>query len=191
MARAGDFRQPLAAGHAGIDASARSGLHGASHAGRVAANPAGGGGRVVPRPELTAALIHIPLTLGALALSVAFLGGIPVGFQVAVWLLGLAFGVALTAIHLALWRAPVTGSTVIALRCALGALLVMVGLGLLLSGFFGWGLSLPVVAMTHLHAAWGLMGWTVLLVAGVATRWCRCSRSLCLIRNGSIGDSHR
>jgi len=125
-------------------------------------------GVVVPRPELTAALIHIPLTLGALALSVAFLGGIPVGFQVAVWLLGLAFGVALTAIHLALWRAPVTGSTVIALRCALGALLVTVGLGLLLSGFFGWGLSLPVVAMTHLHAAWGLMGWTVLLVAGVA-----------------------
>jgi hypothetical protein len=43
-----------------------------------------------------------------------------------------------------------------------------VGLGLLLSGFFGWGLWLPVVAMTNLHAVWGLVGWTVLLVAGVA-----------------------
>lgn len=125
-------------------------------------------GVVVPRPQLMAALIHIPLTLGALALTVAFLSGIPAWFQSALGLLGLGFGVALIAIHLALWRAPVTGGTVIALRCALGALLVAVGLGLLLSGFFGWGLALPVVTMTHLHAAWGLVGWTVLLVAGVA-----------------------
>ena len=125
-------------------------------------------GVVVPRPRLTGTLIHVPLTLGALALSIAFLGGIPLAFQVALWLLGLGFGLALTAIHLALWRAPVTSGTVIALRCALGALLVTVGLGLLLSGFFGWGWRLPVVAMTHLHVAWGLVGWTVLLVAGVA-----------------------
>ena len=125
-------------------------------------------GVVVPRPRLTGTLIHVPLTLGTLALAVAFLSGIPAWFQGAAWLLGLGFGVALAAIHLALWRAPVTSSTVIALRCALGALLVTVGLGLLLSGFFGWGLWLPVVTMTHLHAAWGLVGWTVLLVAGVA-----------------------
>jgi hypothetical protein len=125
-------------------------------------------GVVVPRLRLTAMLIHIPLTLGALALTVAFLSGVPAWFQLAWWLLGLTFGVALMAIHLALWRAPVASGTVIALRCALGALLVTVGLGLLLGGYFGWGWRLPVVAMTHLHAAWGLVGWTVLLVAGVA-----------------------
>ncbi|KAB2936185.1 MAG: hypothetical protein F9K25_01625 [Candidatus Contendobacter sp.] len=125
-------------------------------------------GVVVPRPQLTAALIHIPLTLGALALTVAFLSGVPAWFQVAWWLLGLGFGVALIAIHLALWRAPVVSGTVIALRCALGALLITVGLGLSLGGYFGWGWSLPVVAMTQLHAAWGLAGWTLLLVAGVA-----------------------
>ncbi|MCK7496677.1 MAG: hypothetical protein MZW92_41545 [Comamonadaceae bacterium] len=33
-------------------------------------------GVVVPRPRLTAALIHVPLTLGTLALAVAFLSGI-------------------------------------------------------------------------------------------------------------------
>lgn len=125
-------------------------------------------GVVVPRPRLTATLIHVPLTLGALALSIAFLSGVSIWFQGALWLLGLGFMVALIAIHLALWRAPVSNGTVIALRCALGALLVTVGLGLLLSGFFGWGLRLPVVAVTNLHAAWGLVGWTVLLVAGVA-----------------------
>ena len=125
-------------------------------------------GVVVPRPRLTAMLIHVPLTLGTLALIVAFLSGVSGWFQIAGWLLGLGFGVALTAIHLALWRAPVANGTVIALRCALGALLVTVGLGLLLGGYFGWGWSLPVVALTNLHAVWGLVGWTVLLVAGVA-----------------------
>jgi hypothetical protein len=125
-------------------------------------------GVVVPHPRVTAALIHIPLTLGALALPIAFLSGRPLWFHPALGLLGLSFGVALIAIHLALWRAPVVSGTVIALRCALGALLVTVGLGLSLGCYFGWGLNLPVIAMTHLHAAWGLVGWTALLVAGVA-----------------------
>ncbi|MEZ5575416.1 MAG: hypothetical protein R3F36_15860 [Candidatus Competibacteraceae bacterium] len=125
-------------------------------------------GVVVPRPRLTAALIHIPLTLGALVLATAFLGGGPTWFQGAAGLLGLGFGVALLAIHLALWRAPVVGSTVIALRCALGALLVTVVLGVLLSGFLAWGWRLPVFELTQLHATWGLLGWTVLLVTGVA-----------------------
>ena len=125
-------------------------------------------GVVVPRPRLTATLIHIPLTLGALALAIAFLKGIPGWFQGAWWLLGLSFGVASTAIGLALWRASVASATVIALRCALGALLVTIGLGLLLGGYFGWGWSLPVVTITNLHAAWGLVGWTTLLVGGVA-----------------------
>jgi len=125
-------------------------------------------GVVVPRPRLMAALIHIPLTLGALALLIAFLSGRPLWFHPALGLLGLSFGVALIAIHLALWRAPVVSGTVIALRCALGALLVTIGLGLSLGGYVGWGLNLPVIAMTHLHAAWGLVGWTALLVAGVA-----------------------
>ena len=42
-------------------------------------------------------------------------------------------------------------------------------LGLLLGSYFGWGgLSLPIVSLTNLHAVWGLVGWTTLLVAGVA-----------------------
>jgi hypothetical protein len=120
-------------------------------------------------PQWIAALIHVPLTLGTLALAGAFLGGGPVGFQSAVGLLGLGFSVAFIAFHRALWRAPVVTDTVIALRCALGALLVTVALGLLLGGYLGWGgFSLPILQMTNLHAAWGLIGWTALLVAGVA-----------------------
>jgi hypothetical protein len=127
-------------------------------------------GVAVPHPRWTAALIHIPLTLGTGALAGAFLTDIPAGFHLALGLLGLGFGVALTAIHLALWRAPVTSGTVIALRCALGALLVAVGLGVLLGGYLGWGLNLPwpFLVTVNLHAVWGLAGWTLLLVAGVA-----------------------
>lgn len=125
-------------------------------------------GVTVPRPRLTAALIHIPLTLGTLTLAGAFLFSLPVGFAHAVGLLGLGFGVALIAFHLALWRAPVASGAVIALRCALGALLATVVLGLLLAGSLSWGWSLPVVAITDLHAVWGLAGWTTLLLAGVA-----------------------
>jgi hypothetical protein len=125
-------------------------------------------GVTVPHPQWIAALIHLPLTLGTLTLAGAFLFGNPLGFQIASGLLGLGFGVALIAFNLAVWRAPVTSGMVIAVRCALGGLLVTVMLGLLLGGFFGWGLSLPVVAITTLHAVWGLIGWTVLLVAGIA-----------------------
>ena len=125
-------------------------------------------GVTVPRPQWIAALIHLPLTLGTLTLAGAFLLGVPLGFQIASGLLGLGFGVALLAFTLAVWRAPVTSGTVIAVRCALGGLLVTVALGLLLGGFFGWGWSLPVVTFTTLHAVWGLVGWAVLLVAGIA-----------------------
>ncbi|HRX71553.1 MAG: hypothetical protein KDJ22_15795 [Candidatus Competibacteraceae bacterium] len=120
-------------------------------------------------PRWIAMLIHVPLTLGTLALASAFLGGGPVGFQIAAGLLGFSFSAALITFHRALWRAPVVTDTVIALRCALGALLVTVALGLLLSGYLGWGgFSLPILQVTNLHAIWGLVGWTALLVAGVA-----------------------
>jgi hypothetical protein len=125
-------------------------------------------GVTVPCPRLTAALIHLPLTLGTLTLAGAFLFSLPIGFAHALGFLGLGFGVALIAFHIALWRAPVASATVIALRCALGALLVTVALGLLLAGSLSWGWSLPVVAVTNLHAVWGLAGWTALLLAGVA-----------------------
>jgi hypothetical protein len=54
-------------------------------------------GVVIPRPRLIAALIHIPLTLGTLALVFAFLVQQPPGLQITFGRLGVAFGVALLA----------------------------------------------------------------------------------------------
>ena len=78
-------------------------------------------GVTVPRPQWTAALIHLPLTLGTLTLAGAFLLSIPLGFQIASGLLGLGFGVALIAFTLAVWRAPVTSGTVIAVLATVAA----------------------------------------------------------------------
>lgn len=125
-------------------------------------------GVTVARPRLTAALIHIPLTVGTLGLAGSFLLGLPLGLIHAGGLLGLGFGVALLAFYRALWQAPVANVTVIALRCALIALAVTVVLGLLLAGNLAWGWGMPVVAITDLHALWGLVGWTTLLLTGVA-----------------------
>jgi hypothetical protein len=118
-------------------------------------------GVVVPRPRLTAALIHIPLTLGdAGAGRSHFWWRTPLVPRCRSVCSALGFGVALLAIHLALWRAPVAGGTVIALRCALG----VAGHGqcwrCCWSGFFGLGLALPVAALTNCTPSGGLMGWT-------------------------------
>jgi uncharacterized membrane protein YidH (DUF202 family) len=47
-------------------------------------------------------------------------------------------------------------------------LVVTIALGATLASAFGWQLALPLTEITHVHAAWGLGGWSMLLVAGVA-----------------------
>lgn len=125
-------------------------------------------GVIVPRPQWIAALVHVPLMLGTLLLAGALLSGDAVVLKLAWWLLGWAFGLALVVFSTAVWRAPIANGTVIAMRCALGGLLATVGLGLLLGGFLAWGWQLPIVQLVNMHAAWGLLGWTLLLVASVA-----------------------
>jgi len=41
-------------------------------------------------------------------------------------------------------------------------------LGLMLAATYGWGVPLANLAVRALHPAWGLLGWTGLLVAAVA-----------------------
>lgn len=126
-------------------------------------------GVAVPQQRIVAPLIHIMLNLGTLVLASAFLTTNPFGFQAAIVLLGIAFISALFAINIALWQAPALGETAITLRCSLFGLSVTVILGLLLAGSFAWrGLALPLVTLTNVHVVWGLVGWSVLLVAGVA-----------------------
>lgn len=76
------------------------------------------------------------------------------------------------ACAIALWRYQGGAATamVATIRRALAALVVTVVLGALLAG--AWVspalAALPLVRLTDLHAMWGLLGWTGLLVIGVA-----------------------
>lgn len=125
-------------------------------------------GVMLPRQQLSASLVHGLLTAGALALSAAFLVAAPWLFKLALLLLGAAFLWLLVACALGLWFSSGTSATLAAVRLALIALLLTVGLGLTLGSAFAWSLNLPLLQLTKLHVIWGLLGWVGLLVIGVA-----------------------
>lgn len=126
----------------------------------------------LPRTGLLARAVHALLGAGALTLASAFLLNLPWLFQAALALLLAALLWLAGALTVGLWQpsppgaAPMLGTV----RLALAALLVTVSLGAPLAAALGWpgsaGFSLPLV--TDLHAAWGVFGWSGLLVAGVA-----------------------
>ena len=125
-------------------------------------------GVMLPRQQLSASLVHGLLTAGALTLSAAFLAATPLLFKLALLLLGAAFLWLLVACALGLWFSSGTSATLAAVRLALIALLLTVGLGLTLGSAFAWSLHLPLMQLTKLHVIWGLLGWVGLLVIGVA-----------------------
>ncbi|MFN0315178.1 MAG: permease [Burkholderiales bacterium] len=123
----------------------------------------------VPGTALVAAIVHPALTAGSLLLAAGFVFGQPFLFQIAALLLAAAFVLYLSVICVAFARSwPPRQDSARNIFIALLGLLVTVVLGLLLLSTFGWGLSWPVTEMTNAHAAWGLVGWTVVLVLGVS-----------------------
>ncbi len=121
----------------------------------------------LPRPRLVAALVHAPMTVGTAALASGFLWSAPLLLKAGAVLLGFAFGVFLTAVAIGLARAPTRAATGAGLALAAISLAVTVALGLDLGAMRGWGLPLSNLAARDLHPAWGLLGWTGLLVAVV------------------------
>lgn len=125
-------------------------------------------GSPVSQPRLVAGLVHSPLVGGVLLLGGGFLSGRPLLFQLAVVALASSFLVFIVAVARSLLRVSARNATVVAMRYAVAALAVTVTLGLTLGSAFGWQLGLPLLSLTDLHAAWGLLGWVSLLMIGVA-----------------------
>ncbi|MRV71808.1 permease [Duganella sp. FT92W] len=118
------------------------------------------------------AAAHAALCAGAVTLAAAFLLERPLLFAAALVLLAPALFGLVGLCAAALWQRHAEGATsmVAATRTALAALAVTTVLGALLASQFAWPgtLPLPLLHVTDVHAAWGLLGWTGLLIVGVA-----------------------
>lgn len=125
-------------------------------------------GSTLPAPRFVAGFSHASLTLGSVALMTGFLTAEPTAFIIGIALLGAGFMIFLAAAAISLARA-VPSVTVTGLRLALVCLGITLAIGLVLALLrAGWGLPPTVKATISAHAAFGLLGWVLLLVIGVA-----------------------
>ena len=125
-------------------------------------------GSPLPAPRFVAGFSHVLLTLGTVALMTGFLAAEPAAFGAAIALLGGGFTLFLAAAAISLARA-VASVTVSSLRLALLCLGLTLLIGLVLAQLrAGWGVPPSVVVTAAAHAAFGLLGWILLLVIGVA-----------------------
>lgn len=120
------------------------------------------------RPGTVTLFTHIGLTAGTVALIVAFLTESAALFRLAAPLMGLSLGAFAAVVLYALIRTPARGPTLLVLRLAVIGLVVTLILGTTLASAFGWQIVMPLTQLTHVHAAWGLGGWSMLLVMAVA-----------------------
>lgn len=129
--------------------------------------PVAAGGNVW-RPRLMAAIVHPAYIVATLLLAAGFLSGETLLLRLAATCFLPAALLQVAVVGAALLRTPARGPTVAALRLAVAglALTVMLGASLAegLAGNHGW----PLIAMTNVHAAWGLGGWALMLVLGVS-----------------------
>lgn len=120
------------------------------------------------RAKTVAGIVHPAFAAGAMLLCVGFvfprarcLGAAAVLMTSAAILFLVTFGRALTT-------TPAVGATVAGLRGAALALAVTVGLGAVLVSGLVTGRAWPLIEVAHVHAAWGLGGWALLLLAAIA-----------------------
>jgi hypothetical protein len=120
-------------------------------------------------PKKTSSIVYHALLLGSILLVAGFLFPLPFLYRAAGPTLGLAFLWLLVAVYPGLRTCSPgnAAATIHTIRLALLSLLVTVCLGLALVSSFGWQLPLPVMRITDVHAAWGLVGWVGLLLFGV------------------------
>lgn len=129
--------------------------------------PVAAGGNIW-RPLPVASVLHLLLVIAALLLAVGLASGMPFLLRAAALaFFGALLGLAMV-VGIALARTPAEGATVWALRLAVIGLVVTVGLGVTLAEGLAGGHSWPLADMTDVHAAWGLLGWALMLLVGVS-----------------------
>ena len=125
-------------------------------------------GSPLPAPRLVARVSHVGLALGTVALMAGFLTAEPAAYGIGVVLLGVSFAVFLAAAALSLARA-VAGVTVNGIRFAVLSLALAILFGLALALLrAGWWTPPAIEPALNAHVSFGLIGWVLLLVVGVA-----------------------
>ena len=129
--------------------------------------PVAAGGNVW-RPGLVAGVAHPLLALASLVLVAGFLSSNGLLFQLAAILFVPVIGFLVVVVGAALLCTPAQGNTIWALRAAVAALAVTVLLGATMAEAMGRGKPWPLVEFANVHAAWGLGGWSLLMLSGVS-----------------------
>ncbi|MEY3220869.1 MAG: hypothetical protein RIT27_2226 [Pseudomonadota bacterium] len=126
-------------------------------------------GVILTRVTLWSSLIHGSLTLGTFLLAIGWVLDLKIALQIS-WLFLLLGGFTLISIvTLSLFKSPNQNPILTSVRLAVIALFITIGLGLLLLVLFAWNITIyNPIFLTHLHLNWGLLGWTLLLVVGIA-----------------------
>jgi hypothetical protein len=122
----------------------------------------------IPKPLWTATFLHGLLTIGTLCLCLGFYITHFILLKLALLILILTFILLFNILGYCLFKAIKTNIT-IAMRFATIALGVTVIIGFILIAFFTYSYPLPKPHIfTNVHLTWGLIGWTLLLIIGVA-----------------------
>ena len=124
-------------------------------------------GTPIRAPRLVSTLLHLPLTLGCVALVVGMGWSQPAYLQLGADLMLPALLLFVLVAGHALWRTSSRHATVAAMALALLGLVVLgsVALWLLWAGHWQLPLAHPY---TRLHIGWGTVGWIGALLIGVA-----------------------
>lgn len=127
----------------------------------------------IPFTNPLALTVFVLLGLGTVALASAFLILSNTLFIIAALLLGTGLLVFIIALNLGLWlsrkqQAEKARASIHAVRYSLAGLTITVILGLLLVRAFIYPSGLSLVALTNLHALWGLAGWVSILLMGIS-----------------------
>jgi hypothetical protein len=125
-------------------------------------------GANVWRPLLLASLVHPTIFVGAATL-VFSLATVRLEFLPASELvLGAGLGAFCTVSSIGLFCTAAAGVSLMALRFAVAGLAVTTVLGMLLAQALSGTPMMAVPTLANLHAAWGLGGWALMLLAGVS-----------------------
>ncbi len=119
------------------------------------------------RPVLISWLVHVPLAGGTIMLTAALFLAQTAWLDAAIILLGFAFAVFLGSAGYGL-GARVRNGTTCAIRFAGIALALTALMGIALAGTLTGYVKVSIRQFLPLHMAWGLPGWTGLLVIGIA-----------------------